>query len=419
MPTVTPLLPGDPRRVGRYRLTGRVDDFAGADVFLAQRVDGLAVLAAFPGAADDAAATDRFVAEARAARNIPPYCVARILDAGVEANRPYLITEFVDGPTLAEVVRTWGPLPPAVLRPLAAGCATGIASIHRAGLVHGGFAPDRVVLGRDGPRVVHFSTTPPYGTATPAADILAWARVVTFAATGRPPASEADLDALPDDLRPAVADCFSPEPLARPQARALLTGLLAGADLSGGLLAAGARHSQGAASRAPAPVTPAPGDQRPARRGRAGPVLWVTAFAACVVAIAAAVFFIAGRHPANAPAPQPGRSLPRADLPIPRQVSGTWSGTIHQTNPSLSVSVRLALPGGRRHGTLAYPQLGCTGQLALAATTHSVLTFRLAITSGRSNCVGGVVRLAPHGNRMTFTFLRPGGGNPAGTLTRS
>src|SRR5207245_8012421 len=91
MPNVTPLRPGDPRRVGRYRLTGRVDDFAGAgmsrqDVFLAQRVDGEAVMAAFPGTgrADDAAARDRFVAEARVARNIPPFCVARILDAGVE-----------------------------------------------------------------------------------------------------------------------------------------------------------------------------------------------------------------------------------------------------------------------------------------------------------------------------------------------
>ena len=77
MPNVTPLRPGDLRRVGRYRLTGRVDDFAGKDapqqdVFLAQRVDGATVMATFPGVAraSDAAARDRFVAEARAARNL-------------------------------------------------------------------------------------------------------------------------------------------------------------------------------------------------------------------------------------------------------------------------------------------------------------------------------------------------------------
>ena len=55
--------------------------------------------------------------------------------------------------------------------------------------MHGQFGPDMVVVGQDGPWVAHFSTTPPYGAATPAADILAWAQVVAFAAAGRLPAS--------------------------------------------------------------------------------------------------------------------------------------------------------------------------------------------------------------------------------------
>ena len=194
MPNVSPLRPGDPRRVGRYRLTGRVDDFAGEnmarqDVFLGQRVDGEAVMAAFPGTGrrDDAAARDRFIAEARAARNIPPFCVARILDAGVEGGQPYLVTEFVSGPSLAEVVHREGPLPVAELRALAIGCATGMASIHQAGLVHGQFGPDMVVVAPDGPRVMDFSITPPYGAATPAADILAWAQVVASPPPGTCP----------------------------------------------------------------------------------------------------------------------------------------------------------------------------------------------------------------------------------------
>ena len=430
MPNVTPLGPGDPRRVGRYRLTGRLDDFAGAglarqDVFLAQRVDGEAVMVAFPGTgrADDAAARDRFVAEARVARNIPPFCVARILDAGVEGSQPYLITEYVPGPSLAEVVGAEGTLPAAMIRALAVGCATGIASIHQAGLVHGQFGPDMVVLGRDGPRVVHFSTTPPYGVATPAADILAWARVVAFAAAGRSPAAAGDLAALPPDLRPVVADCLSPDPVARPHARALLTELLAGTDLSAGLLAAGTRRSRPAA-RAPGPVSPVPRDEHPPRGARSRAVLWAAACAACVLAIVAAAFFILGRHPgAGTPAPEPDTTtttgpLARAGLPIPRQLNGTWSGTIRQTNPALSVAVRLSLPGGSTHGTLDYPQMGCTGRLGLTSARDAVLTFRLAITSGKNNCVGGVVRLAPHGDKLTFTFMRPGGSNPAGTLTR-
>jgi eukaryotic-like serine/threonine-protein kinase len=429
MPNVTPLRPGDPRRVGRYRLTGRIDDFAGVDmarqeVFLAQRVDGAAVMAAFPGTgrADDAAARDRFVAEARVARNIPPFCVARILDAGVEGSQPYLITEFVPGSSLAEVVRGEGPLPTAEVRALAVGCATGIASIHQTGLVHGQFGPDMVVVGREGPRVVHFSTTPPYGTATPAADIMAWAQVVAFAATGQLPATARDLTALPDDLRPVVADCLSPDPVARPHARALLTELLSGDDLSAGLLAAGARRSR-MATRAPAPAPQIPGEEHP-RGGRSRAALWAAACLACIVAIAAAALFITGRHPGTA---TPARTRDtttngppaKAAVPIPQHVNGTWSGTIHQTDPSLKLAVKLTLPGGSTRGTLAYPQLGCTGQLGLVSARHSVLTFHLVITTRRSPCASGVVKLAVRSSStLTFTFLRQGGSNPTGDLTR-
>jgi eukaryotic-like serine/threonine-protein kinase len=429
MPNVTPLRPGDPRRVGRYRLTGHLDDFAGVDtarqeVFLAQRVDGAAVMAAFPGTgrADDAAARDRFVAEARVARNIPPFCVARILDAGVEGSQPYLITEFVPGPSLAEVVRGEGPLPTPEVRALAVGCATGIASIHQAGLVHGQFGPDMVVIGRDGPRVLHFSTTPPYGAATPAADILAWARVVAFAATGHLPATARDLTALPDDLRPVVADCLSPDPVARPHARALLTELLSGDDLSAGLLAAGARRSRMAA-RAPAPAPQVPGEEQP-RGGRSRAALWAVACLACIIAIAAAAFYITGRHPGTATpartrAATANRPVAKAYLPIPRQVNGTWSGTIHQTNPSLKLAVKLTLPGGSKRGTLAYPQLACAGQLGLISAKGPVLTFRLAFPAGRNNCSNGVVKLAVrNSSTLTFTFMRQGGSNPTGNLTR-
>jgi len=428
MPNVTPLRPGDPRRVGRYRLTGRVDDLAGADaprrdVFLAQRVDGTAVMATFlgPARAGDAAARDRFVAEARVARNIPPFGVARILDAGVEAGRPYLITEYVHGPSLAGVVAAEGPLPGAVVRALAIGCATGIASIHQAGLVHGQFGPDLVVLARDGPRVVHFSTTPPYGAATPAADVLAWAHTIVFAAAGHRLAHAGDLDALPAELRPVVAGCLSPDPMARPHARALLTELLSGGDLSAGLLAEGARQGR-AAGRVPAPA-PVPARQPP-RRHRSRAVAWAAASAGCVLAIVAAVVFIAGRHPrTGTPAPTPDAAasgqVATTVLHIPQQVNGTWAGTIHQQNPELNIAVRLSLPGGSEHGTLSYPEIGCTGRLALTSAKRALLTFHLAITSGQNNCVGGVVQLALHpGGRMTFTFMRRDGSNPAGTLVR-
>ena len=425
MPNVTSLRPDDPRRVGRYRLTGRVDEFAGGEagpaaVFLAQRVDGEPVMVTLLAGyrADDAAARDRFSAEARVARRVPPFCVAKILDAGFEGGRPYLITESVPGATLAQIVALEGPLPAGTLRALAIGCVTGIASIHQAGLVHGQFGPEMVVLGREGPRVVHFSITPPYGAATPAADMLAWARTMLFAA-GRPAVEPQDLMALPDGLRSVVADCLAPDPAGRPPARAVLTELLSGQDLSAGLLAAGSRQARAAARAAVSTAAP-PGRQKPRRaRSRAG--AWIAGSAACILAIAAAAVYIAERPP---PPPavrhRPTASgHPAAPRGIPAQFAGSWSGTVQQKNPELKVTVQITLAAGMMHGTIGYPQLGCSGKLGLLSKGHDLLTLGLTITSGQSNCVNGKVRLAAQRDgSLQFTFLQHGGDNPTGTLAR-
>src|SRR4249919_4375105 len=107
MPNVMPLQADDPRRVGHYRLTGRIDSRAGADestsrVFMAKMVDDGEVIVTLLGRerVADAAARDRFTAEARVARRVAPFCTARILDAGIERGDPYLVTEYVPGPTL-------------------------------------------------------------------------------------------------------------------------------------------------------------------------------------------------------------------------------------------------------------------------------------------------------------------------------
>src|SRR5215470_4082063 len=149
---------------------------------MARMVDDGAVIVTLLGQerVADAAARDRFTAEARVARRVAPFCVARILDAGIEVGEAYLVAEYVPGPSLTEAVEREGPLRQPGLGALAIGAATGLMAIHQTGLVH-------VVLGPDGPRVTHFGITPPYGAATPAADVRAWANTVTFAAVGRPP----------------------------------------------------------------------------------------------------------------------------------------------------------------------------------------------------------------------------------------
>ena len=222
MPQVAPLRPDDPKRVGRYRVSGRLTGTAGSSLeFLGRAADGDRVMISLLAAerTPDAAARDRFTAEARAARRVAPFCAARILDAGLDGSHAFLVSEYIAGPLLTEFVTADGPRSGAELEALATGLATGLAAIHQAGLVHGSFGPEHVAMGPDGPRVAGFSITPPYGTATPSADMLAWAQTILYAATGKPVPDQGDLAVLPEPLRGAVASCASADPSVRPAAR--------------------------------------------------------------------------------------------------------------------------------------------------------------------------------------------------------
>jgi hypothetical protein len=241
-----PLQPGDPRRVGRYRLAGRITGIpADGPIYVGIGPGGAEVMISMvPGEwTRDSAARDRFSAEAAVARRVPPFCAARILDAGIDADRAYLVSEYVPGESLLELVVAGGVLPEGEIEAVAIGMATGLASVHQAGLVHGSFGPEFVIMTDAGPRVVEFAITPPYGSATPSADMVAWARTVVFAATGRPPATMADLDVLPYYVRDVVAACLNPDPSGRPTARSAVLELLGDHDPPAGVLAEGSRRA--------------------------------------------------------------------------------------------------------------------------------------------------------------------------------
>ena len=247
MPHPAPLRSGDPVRVGRYQLTGRLAGIPSDDpIFIGAGPDGMQVaITVLSGDwALDAAARDRFAAEAAVAKSVPPFCAARVLDAGLDGTQAYLVGEYVQGQSLLELVSADGVRRGQDLAAVAIGMATGLASVHQAGLVHGNFGPEFVIMAPGGPpRVVEFGITPPYGTATPAADMLAWAQTVVFAASGHPVAALDDLDVLPDHLRGPVERCLDPEPACRPAARAVVQSLLGSQDLPAGVLAEGSRRA--------------------------------------------------------------------------------------------------------------------------------------------------------------------------------
>ncbi|MFD1542643.1 serine/threonine protein kinase [Nonomuraea guangzhouensis] len=277
MPNVEPLLPEDPSAVGPYRLVGRLGEGGQGVVYLAEAPGGgpVAVKVLQDGLAGD----DRFAKEVAAARRVEPFCIAQVLDASLGA-RPYIVTEYVDGPSLQQAGRHTG----GDLQRLAVATATALAAIHAAGIVHRDFKPANVLLGRDGPRVIDFGIaratdsaltvtssivgTPAYmapeqlaGAAVgPAVDVFAWASVIVYAAGGEPPFgqdalpavisrilnNEPQLGDLPGSLRPIVYACLSKDPARRPTMQDVLLGLLGGQ--SSGTTGAGAGFPGSAAN---------------------------------------------------------------------------------------------------------------------------------------------------------------------------
>lgn len=78
--------------------------------------------------------------------------VQRLLEAHADAPRPYLLFEYVEGPTLDQVLRTAGPMPVGDLLRLGMQIAGGLHYLHQQGLVHLDLKPGNVAV-RDG-RVV-------------------------------------------------------------------------------------------------------------------------------------------------------------------------------------------------------------------------------------------------------------------------
>ncbi|MFE0106526.1 PQQ-binding-like beta-propeller repeat protein [Streptomyces sp. NPDC059009] len=317
-----PLHPGDPDSIGGFTLLGRLGEGGMGAVYLARSERGrvVALKAVRAHLAREPEFRVRFRLEAEAARTIGGRHGATVVAADTQGTVPWLATEYVLGPSLAEAVERYGPLPEPAVRALGARLARALADIHGSGLVHRDLKPSNVLITATGPRVIDFGIARALGAGrltrtgqvlgTPAfmspeqamgraheppGDVFALAAVLVFAAAGHGPFggagnaeilhrvrhAEPELTGVPDALLPALSRCLAKEPDARPPAGSLtgeLGGQLGGADgdfaalLPGPLLADLGRRVAGMwelrPSRRPGgePTTGAPPDGGPARR---------------------------------------------------------------------------------------------------------------------------------------------------------
>jgi len=261
----TPLEPGDPLRLGRFELLGRLGEGGQGVVYLGRGPNPgeERVAVKVLRSTVDANVLERLGRELDAIHQVQPFVTAGVIEASAEGDRRYVVSEFIDGPSLQERVDTQGPLAEGDLQRLAVGTATALTAIHGAGVVHRDFKPANVLLGPDGPRVVDFGIarltdaatitsgligTPSYvapeqlagARPTSAVDIFAWAVTMIYAATGRlafgadsVPAvmhrimyEEPDVSGLPPSLRDVAMECLDKDPDRRPKARDLLLRLV-------------------------------------------------------------------------------------------------------------------------------------------------------------------------------------------------
>src|SRR5580700_6436802 len=273
MSEMLPLRDTDPRQVGGYRLLGRLGEGGQGVVFLAVGPDGSQVAVKLLPPTTNPQVRSRFLKEVAAAQRVARFCTAQVVDAGIFERRPFIVSEYVSGPSLVEVVEQYGPHTDAALERIAIATLTALGAVHAVGMVHRDVKPGNVLLGPDGPVVIDFGLavvpgmtttgmsgqaigTPAYmapeqlagerGTA--AADMWSWAVMMVYAGTGELPFKGESLTAtayailhaepqvgrLPQPLGLLVRRCLNKDADLRPSARSALSELVAaGARLDG------------------------------------------------------------------------------------------------------------------------------------------------------------------------------------------